>query len=245
LVGLGSVVPIRRQAVAAGVYEDEIEGLLWDNLEDLTGDNLFRVARQPVLALGRPDVVALDATERIVVIEVKRDVDRGQVAQALEYAGWARGVRLDDLTERYHGGPGLFWEDWLEFTGSTTPVLVQQDPRLMLVARSFEPRTLQALEFLQRHRVPVKLLRVAFYPDDDGRRFLDVEWESEPEVGGVPGAPDRVVSPVGAQTCSGPGRSGSPMDASSSRPRVPPWPPPTSCPSTGGAAGSSVMAGRR
>jgi hypothetical protein len=78
LVGLGSVVPIRRQAVAAGVYEDEIEGLLWDNLEDLTGDNLFRVARQPVLALGWPDVVALDATGRIVVIEVKRDVDRGR-----------------------------------------------------------------------------------------------------------------------------------------------------------------------
>jgi hypothetical protein len=180
-----SLVPIRRQAVAAGVYEEEIESLLWDNLEELTGDNLFRVARQPVLPLGRPDVIALDAAGRIVVIEVKRDVDRHQVAQALEYAGWARGVRLDDLAEKYHGGPGSFWEDWLEFTGSATPVLVQQDPRLMLVARSFEPRTLQALEFLQRHRVPVKLLRVAFYLDEDRRRFLDVEWESEPEVSGA------------------------------------------------------------
>ena len=68
-----SLVPFQRQAISSGVYEEEIEGLLWDNLEELTGENLFRVARQPVLPLGRPDVVALDAQGRVVVIEVKRD----------------------------------------------------------------------------------------------------------------------------------------------------------------------------
>lgn len=183
-----SLVPIRRQAVTTGVYESEIEDLLWDNLEELTGDNLFRVARQPVLPLGRPDVIALDKTGRLVVIEVKRDVDRSQLAQALEYAGWAREVRLDDLAQRYHGGAGDFWDDWKEFTGSETPTLVQRDPRLMLVARSFEARTYQALEFLLRHQVPIKLLKVAFYLDDDGRRFLNVEWETEPEAEAVSSA---------------------------------------------------------
>ena len=44
-----SLVPIRRQAIGSGVYEAEIEILLWDNLEELTGDNLFRVARQAKL----------------------------------------------------------------------------------------------------------------------------------------------------------------------------------------------------
>src|SRR5689334_6824142 len=98
-----SLVPFRRQAISSGIYEHEIEELLWDNLEELTGENLFRVARQPVLPLGRPDVVALDAQGRVVVIEVKRDVDRNQLAQALEYAGWARNVGLDELAQRYHG----------------------------------------------------------------------------------------------------------------------------------------------
>lgn len=52
----------------------------------------------------------------------------------------------------------------------------------MLIARAFEPRTYQALEFLIENGLPVQLLKVAFYADDDGRRFINVEWESEPET---------------------------------------------------------------
>ena len=60
-----SLVPYKRQAIASGIYEIEIEQLLWDNLEELTGDNLFRLARQGTLpAGGKPDLLALDATGR-------------------------------------------------------------------------------------------------------------------------------------------------------------------------------------
>jgi hypothetical protein len=101
----GTLVPFKRQAIASGVYEAEIEALLWDNLEEITGDNLFRVARQATLPSGgRPDIIALDPSGRVVVIEVKRDVDRNQLAQALEYAGWARGTSLDELARLFHGG---------------------------------------------------------------------------------------------------------------------------------------------
>ena len=102
-----ALVPIRRQAIDSGIYE--IEALLWDNLEEITGENLFRVARQAPLPLGgKPDIVALDATARVVVIEIKRDVDRNQLAQALEYAGWARNTSLDKLAGLFHGGPDGF-----------------------------------------------------------------------------------------------------------------------------------------
>jgi len=37
-----SLVPFQRQAISSGVYEEEIEELMWDNLEELTGENLFR-----------------------------------------------------------------------------------------------------------------------------------------------------------------------------------------------------------
>ena len=178
-----SLVPYKRQSIASGVYESEIEQLLWDNLEELTGDNLFRVARQVVLpAGGKPDVLALDTTGRVVVIEVKRDVDRGQLAQTLEYAGWARNTNLDELAGMYHGGAGTFWDDWREFTDSASPVLVQKDPRLVLVARSFDKRTFEALQFLLQHNLPIQLLKVAFYIDDAQNRILNVEWESEPEA---------------------------------------------------------------
>jgi hypothetical protein len=43
----------------------------------------------------------MDSSGRVVVIEVKRDIDRGQLAQCLEYAGWARSASLDELGSLY------------------------------------------------------------------------------------------------------------------------------------------------
>lgn len=180
------LVPIMRQAINSGVYEREIEDLLWNNIEEITGDNLFRLARQPYLpGGGRPDVLALDKTGRVVVIEVKRAVDRSQLAQALEYAGWARRSNLDELAGLYHGGANNFWDDWKEFTESETLVRVNTDSRLVLVARTFDSRTAEALGFLTTHGVPIQLLRVSFYIDEVARRFLNVELESEPEASPV------------------------------------------------------------
>jgi len=162
-----TLVPIRRQAIDSGVYEVEIEQLLWDNLEEITGENLFRVSRQPQLPLGgRPDIVALDAAGRVVVIEVKRDVDRHQLAQALEYAGWARNTSLDELAGMFHGGSAGFWAEWQEFTATPTPVLVQRDPRLYLIARTIHQRTNQALEIVLQNGLPVQVLKIAFYLDE-------------------------------------------------------------------------------
>ena len=59
-------------------------------LEAFAGVPLFPVARQPTLSDGLwPDIVALDDGGHVPVIEVKRDIDRAQLAQCLEYAGWA------------------------------------------------------------------------------------------------------------------------------------------------------------
>lgn len=83
-----AVRPFRRLSSNADVYEREIETLFWDDLETFTGEPLFALARQPRLPGGGiPDIVSLDAAGRVVVIEVKRDIDRGQLAQCLEYAG--------------------------------------------------------------------------------------------------------------------------------------------------------------
>jgi Restriction Enzyme Adenine Methylase Associated len=165
------------------IYEREIEDLLWNGLEEIIGEPLFRVARQPSIhGGGRPDIVALAAEGRIVVIEVKRDVDRGQLAQCLEYAGWARTSGLDELAGLYYASPDQFFRDWQEFTNTPTPQRIQRSPRLVLVAREFHGRTGSAFEYLVENDLPVKLVRVSIYEASDGRRFLDVEGEHEPEI---------------------------------------------------------------
>lgn len=177
------LVPFRQLRGGSDLYEREIEDLLWSNLDEFTGVTLFPVARQPgVAAGGRPDIVALDETGAVVVIEVKRAVDRSQLAQCLEYAGWARTTSLDELARIYHRGADSFFSDWQAFTDSPAPIVLSKNPRLMLVARDFHGRTESAFEFLLENGLPVKLIRVSMYEDLDDRRFVDVEGDHEPEL---------------------------------------------------------------
>ena len=179
----GELVPFRRLRGGADLYEKEIEELLWANLEEFTGEALFPIARQPSIGGGgRPDIVALDESARVVVVEVKRDIDRGQLAQCLEYAGWARRTSLDELAGLYPGSPDNFFAAWQEFTESTAPVVINPHPRLMLAARDLHQRTESAFDFLIESGVPVKVIRVSIYEDQSGRRFVDVEGEHEPDL---------------------------------------------------------------
>jgi hypothetical protein len=106
--------PVRRLPGGPDLYEHEIENFVWSNPEELLGESVMPVARQPNLASGgRPDVLALTEDARVVVVEIKREVDRRQLAQCLEYAGWARSTSLDELSRLYHRGDGEFF-DWLD-----------------------------------------------------------------------------------------------------------------------------------
>ncbi len=124
----GSLKPFARLRPGPDLYEQEVEALVWADLEAFTGESLFPVARQARISSGGvPDILALDETGRVVIIEVKRDVDRGQLGQCLEYAGWARLTNLDEVASVYDGGrPGhrgveAFCRDWQDFTETATP----------------------------------------------------------------------------------------------------------------------------
>lgn len=180
--------PFRRLRPSSELYESEIEELVWSDLEAFTGEPLFPVARQAhIPGGGVPDVLALDEDGRVVIIEVKRDVDRGQLAQCLEYAGWARLTNLDEISGLYrrapgHEGPEAFFRDWLDFTERTTPLTINPQPRLFLVARDFEGRTRSALDFLRESSLPVTVIPVTVYEDQTGRRIIDIDAEHEPPV---------------------------------------------------------------
>ena len=182
-IGSGGLIPFRRIPGGPDLYENEIEELVWANPEEILGESLLVVARQQTLPSGgRVDVIGLTEDARVVVVEVKRDVDRAQLAQSLEYAGWARQTSLDEISGMYHRGQAEFFQDWLDFTGSTHPPVINLKPKLILVARDFEGRTESALDFLMDSRLPVRVIRVAIYEDLQGRRFLDIEGDYEPEL---------------------------------------------------------------
>jgi hypothetical protein len=177
-----SLKRFRRIPGGADLYENEIEELVWKNPEELTGEVLLPIARQPIIpGGGRPDIVALDSSARVIVIEVKRDVDRRQLAQCLEYAGWARGASSDELARMYHLGEEQFYEDWRAFTDGDAIRPIVADPQLVLVAREFAGRTKDALDFLLENGLPVSLVTVGVYEDPGGRRFLDVNGIDDSE----------------------------------------------------------------
>ena len=120
----------------------------------------------------------------MVVIEVKRDVDRKQLSPALEYAGWARATNLDELAPLYTNAADAFFHDWAEFTESDAPVVVSHPPRLVLVARDIHPRTQDALRFLIDGGLPVDVVRVSMYEEASGPRLVEIERESEAPAGG-------------------------------------------------------------
>jgi hypothetical protein len=183
------LVPFAQVPAGAELYERQIEDLFWSELDSFLGESLFPVARQATLpGGGRADVLALDEQGRVVVVEIKRDVDRNQLAQCLEYAGWARSTNLDELARLYHAGPEAFFADWQQFTDTATPVMVNRSPKVVLVARTFEGRTRSALDFLRENGLPVSLVTVTVYRDATGRQFIDAEIEAAPEATASGGA---------------------------------------------------------
>lgn len=153
------LVQFRRVPFSSGLYEKEIEDLMWSNLDAFVGVPLFPVKRQPRIGGGlRPDIVTLDEAGYVHVIEVKRDIACDQLAQCLEYAGWALDTSLDELAAMFHDGEEAFFEAWTEFTDSDSPRLVQRPPRLVLVARDFDDRTGAALRFLAENDLPITVL---------------------------------------------------------------------------------------
>ncbi|MHB8319864.1 MAG: restriction system modified-DNA reader domain-containing protein [Acidimicrobiales bacterium] len=198
----GGLVPFARLHPGPDLYEREIEELVWGDLEAFAGQSLLPVARQPhIVGGGVPDILALDEDGRVVVIEIKRDIDRGQLAQCLEYAGWARLTNLDELASLYdtglakHGGVEAFFRDWQDFTDTATPLTINPQPRLILIARDFEGRTRSAVDFLREYSLPVVFIPVTIYEDATGRRVIDIEADHEPVVSTVAGTGAVLAAP--------------------------------------------------
>jgi hypothetical protein len=178
----GNFHPVRRVNASSGLLEKHIEDLAWNNLSEICGEPLFAVKRQASVGGGIPDIVALDPDGRIVVIEIKRGMERGQLSQILEYAGWAAEATFDEIAGMYHRGSTYFWSDWQGFTDTETRVQINRDPRMFLIAEDYSDKTRRAIKFLASKKIAVSVISVAIYESAAGEKFIDVQGIQEPAV---------------------------------------------------------------
>ncbi len=179
------LVPVRRALAGGDLYEQEIEELAWRNLREFTGEELFLVRRNAGIPAGAVDIVALTRQGEVAVIAVTVALDRGLLAECLEYAGWARGTSLDELAGLYLAGAAQFWRDWRTFTCSAKPVRIQRSPLVVIIARHVDSRMRAAVTYLSEHGVPLRIVRVTVYEGAGGVRMFDVEASDEPSIAGA------------------------------------------------------------
>jgi hypothetical protein len=131
---------------------------------------------------GRIDTLGLDGTQRPVIIEYKRDTDKGHFTQILDYLSWLRDHRADFqlLTQNRLGVEVADQISW-------------SYPRLLCVAGDFTDRAQRAVREMDGR---IELIRYRHYGDDllmlerlntasvsgDGEHALHSPATSSPEI---------------------------------------------------------------
>ncbi len=174
-VGPDGLVPFQPVDSRDEVYEQTLADLLWRDTQAICGEPLFAVRQHPVLlGGGSPALVGLDRTGSVVVALVRRQVGRNDLAECLEYVGWARGADLDELADMYWRGRGSFAEDWRAFVGSPPAPPPHRAARLLVVAGELFGRTASTLDLLVESGFPVTLVLATLHQTDEGRQLVEV-----------------------------------------------------------------------
>jgi hypothetical protein len=194
------------KTTANQVVDSHIDGLL--------GEEVFPIAQGS--GPDEPHLLALDASGSPVVVELVADLDRENLAKALDHAGAAGRLTRSDLAARYSGGASSFQHDVAAFYDSVPITRTQagkssgNGARLIIICQNAPDEILNAVDFLRQPTMPVEVLKMGVVNSDDGRKFLDV---SPLVVHLPPGLPAPKSAPIGgAITASMDGSVSSSMD---------------------------------
>lgn len=178
------------KTTANQVVESHIDGLL--------GEEVFPIAQGS--GPDEPHLLALDASGSPVVVELVADLDRENLAKALDHAGAAGRLTRADLAARYSGGASAFQHDVAAFYDSVPITRTQvgknggTGARLIIICQNAPDEILNAVDFLRQPSMPVEVLKMGVVNSDDGRKFLDV---SPLVVHLPPGLPAPKSAPIG------------------------------------------------
>ncbi|MFD2793629.1 hypothetical protein ACFS27_08710 [Promicromonospora vindobonensis] len=178
------------KTTANQVVDSHIDGLL--------GEEVFPIAQGS--GPDEPHLLALDASGSPVVVELVADLDRENLAKALDHAGAAGRLTRADLAARYSGGASSFQHDVAAFYDSVPITRTQSGKnggsgaRLIIICQNAPDEILNAVDFLRQPTMPVEVLKMGVVNSDDGRKFLDV---SPLVVHLPPGLPAPKSAPIG------------------------------------------------
>ncbi|WP_129786061.1 hypothetical protein [Promicromonospora panici] len=183
------------KTTANQVVDSHIDGLL--------GEEVFPIAQGS--GPDEPHLLALDASGSPVVVELVADLDRENLAKALDHAGAAGRLTRADLAARYSGGASSFQHDVAAFYDSVPITRTQagknsgNGARLIIICQNAPDEILNAVDFLRQPTMPVEVLKMGVVNSDDGRKFLDV---SPLVVHLPPGLPAPKSAPIGGAITS-------------------------------------------
>lgn len=146
---------------------------------------LLVLGRQVLTAHGTYiDVLAVDATGKLVVVELKRDrTPREVVAQVLDYGSWVQTLGYEELKAIYEPQhPGKKLEEALAETfGETLPAVLNESHELIVVASQLDPSTERIIGYLsESFGVPINAVFFQCYRDGD-REYLARTWLIDPD----------------------------------------------------------------
>ena len=148
----------------------------------LLGQPLLVIGRQIRTDLGKVvDLVAIDADGSLHVIELKREkTPRDVVAQALEYAAWAKTLDQDQVRAIHNEyEPHVDLEVRAAELFGAMPEELGIQHQVLVVASEVDPGVQRVIEYLQEAGVPVNVALFSYFKDGD-REYLARAWVVEP-----------------------------------------------------------------
>lgn len=150
----------------------------------LLGLDLLILGRQIIMDNGkRLDILAMDADGGLVIIELKRDrTSRDVVAQALEYASWARKLtdkQIYEIAAMKLGRP--LAEAFQETFDAPLPDKLNNEHSMMIVASELDDSSRRIVEYLSdEHQVAINTCFFNIF-EQDGQQYLATDWLMDQE----------------------------------------------------------------
>jgi hypothetical protein len=171
----GKLVAVPDAALGDSHREAEIEGWICETPE-LLGEDLLVISRQlDIPSVGRLDLLCMDATGKLVIVELKRDLSpREAVAQALDYASWLDSASEDDVSAYASAYLKRDLSEAFEDHFQTKPPdWVCQNHRIILVAARLDSSAERIVNYLaERYGVEINAVFVTYSKLTDGKELV-------------------------------------------------------------------------
>jgi len=144
---------------------------------DILGEEFLIIAKELQLTSGtRLDLLAIDKKANLVVIELKRDDSGSNVEwQAIKYTSYCSNFLPSDIYSYFAkymqsdaGEAQLKIEQFID----EEPEQLNQEQRIILVAKEFHPDVVSAVLWLRDYGLDIKCIRLRPFIDQDGDLFI-------------------------------------------------------------------------